>query len=398
MSETDRAVVILGASVAGVTVARTLRSHGFTGPIRLVDREAEEPYDKPQLSKGGVDEPVRLLTYAEAAELDLDLHLGVAATRVDTAARRVELADGTTLDYGSLVIATGVRAETGPWSGPAIHVLRTLADARAVHGSLDRCDHLVVVGGGFIGAEIASVARARGVRVTIIDADPDPAARVVGPVVSECLLAAHREAGVELRLGRRVAALESSGDRVDVRLDDGEQLTADLVVVGIGARLETDWLEGSGLQLDDGVVCDAFGRAAGVEGVFAVGDVARWADPDGTPGRRIEHWSTAQEQARCVARTLVEPQAPQALSEVPMVWSDQHGRTLQILGAVDVAVEPYVVEDGDRLLALWAEGERVVGSAAWGWPRGSLAARRAIARGGSVAEVLDAIAPKVAAR
>ncbi|TDC86658.1 FAD-dependent oxidoreductase [Actinomadura sp. 7K507] len=386
-------LVIVGASVAGVTLARTLRSRGFTGRIRLVDREAEEPYDKPPLSKGRLKEPTRLLTFPEAEQLGLELLLGVEATGLDTGARRLGLSDGSRLDYGVLVIATGMRARSPAWSGPGVHVLRTLADARALHADLARGGDLVVVGAGFIGAEAAGAAISHGCRVTLVDPLPTPPARVVGRRLGERILTWHDRAGVNLRLGRVVEALDRHADGIRVRLDDGEVLRADHVLVGIGAEVDVEWLAGSGLHLEDGIACDRHGRALGADHVFAVGDIAGWATADGGAGRRIEHWNSAQEQARCVAATLLDPEHPQAPCEVPMVWSDQHGRTIQVLGAVDPDVEPRVVEDGDRLLALWDAGGRVVGAVSLGWPRGALASRRAIASGALTTEVLDAIAP-----
>ncbi|MEU5995697.1 FAD-dependent oxidoreductase [Spirillospora sp. NPDC047418] len=383
-------LVIVGASVAGVTLARTLRSRGFTGRVRLVDREAEEPYDKPPLSKGRPAEPVRLLTRPEAERLGLELLLGAEATGVDPAARRLALADGSRLGYGALVIATGVRARPSPWPGPGVHTLRTLADARALHAGLARGGHLVVIGAGFIGAEAAGTATALGCRVTLVDPLPSPPARVVGRSVGNRILAWHVRAGVDLRLGRGVQALDHRADGIMVRLDDGEVLRADHVLVGIGAEPDVDWLAGSGLHLDDGIACDRYGRALGVDHVYAAGDIACWATADGAAGRRIEHWTSAQEQARCVAATLLDPGRPQAPGEVPMVWSDQHGRTIQVLGAVDPAVEPRIVADEGRLLALWGGG-RVVGAVSLAWPRASLAARRAIASGAPITEVLDAL-------
>lgn len=391
-------LVIVGASVAGVTLARTLRSRGFTGRIRMVDREAEEPYDKPPLSKGRLEEPVRLLTCPEAEQLGLDLLLGVEATGLDTGARRLALSDGRRLHYGALVIATGVRPRSPAWTGPGVHVLRTLADARALHAGLARGGDLVVVGASFIGAEVASTAISQGCRVTLVDPLPNPPARVVGRRVGDRILTWHDRAGVNLRLGRVVQALDHLTDGIGVRLDDGEVLRADRVLVGIGAEADVEWLAGSGLHLEDGIACDRHGRALGVDHVFAAGDIARWATADGGAGRRIEHWNAAQEQARCIAATLLDPDHPQALREVPMVWSDQHGRTIQILGAVDPAVEPRLVEDEGRLLALWDAGGRVVGAVSLGWPRGSLASRRAIASGDSVTAVLDTLAPQGAAR
>ncbi|WP_347813600.1 FAD-dependent oxidoreductase [Actinomadura sp. 6K520] len=221
---------------------------------------------------------------------------------------------------------------------------------------------------------------------------------LVGVEQAAGCLAWHERAGVNLRLGRVVQALDHLADGIRVRLDGGEVLRADRVLVGIGAEVDVAWLAGSGLHLEDGIACDRHGRALGAGHVFAAGDIARWATADGGPGRRIEHWNSAQEQARCIASTLLDPGHPQAPSAVPMVWSDQHGRTIQVLGAVDPGVEPRLVEDGDRLLALWDDGGRVVGAVSLGWPRGALAARRAIASGAAVTAVLDTVAPKETAR
>lgn len=391
-------VVIVGASVAGVTLARTLRSRGFTGRVRLVERETEEPYDKPPLSKGRLKEPVRLLTFPEAEELGLELLLGVEANGLDTGARGLTLSDGSRLGYGELVIATGVRARRPAWSGPGVHVLRTLADARALHADLARGGHLVVVGAGFVGAEVAGTAISQGCRVTLVDPLTCPPARVVGRHAGDRILAWHERAGVNLRLGRTVHALDRLADGFRVVLDDGEVLRADHVLAGIGAEADVDWLAGSGLHLEDGIACDRHGRALGADHVFAAGDIARWAGAGGDSGRRVEHWNSAQEQARCIAATLLDPANPQVLREVPMVWSDQHGRTIQILGAVDPGAEPRVVEDGDRLLALWDDDGRVAGAVALAWPRAALAARRALASGASVTDVLDTVAPREAAR
>ncbi|TDC46611.1 NAD(P)/FAD-dependent oxidoreductase, partial [Actinomadura sp. KC345] len=220
-----------------------------------------------------------------------------------------------------------------------------------------------------------------------------PPARVVGRRLGERILAWHDEAGVSLRLGRVVRTLEHRADGIRVRLDDGEELRADHVLVGIGAEVDVGWLAGSGLDLEGGIACDRHGRALGADHVLAAGDIARWAAADGSAGRRVEHWNSALEQARCIAATLLDPGHPRAPGDVPMVWSDQHGRTIQVLGTVDTGAEPRVVEDGERLLGLWDSGGRVVGAVSLGWPRGALASRRAIASGASVTELLDAVAP-----
>ena len=277
-------VVIVGASLAGIRCAEALRRQGFDGRLVLVGDEPHRPYDRPPLSKEvlrGERAPEQLaLVKPESFDaLRLELHLGQRATALDLAARRVRLESGAELAYDGLVIATGARARALPGAPPlaGIHVLRTLDDALAIRAELEARPRVAVVGAGFIGAEVAATCRQRGLDVTLIEALPHPMARVLNREVGMLCAAAHRDAGVDVRLGVGVQALEG-GARVErVRLKDGSAVAADLVVVGIGAIPETHWLETSGLALGDGVLCDA--SLAAAPDVVAAGDVARWQHP-----------------------------------------------------------------------------------------------------------------------
>jgi NADPH-dependent 2,4-dienoyl-CoA reductase/sulfur reductase-like enzyme len=299
-----KSVAIVGASVAGVAAARALRQLGFDGQLTVIGDEPHLPYDRPPLSKdfllgklGAGDFP--LAEPDALAGLDVDLRLGVRATGLDTERREI-LLDGDRLRYETLVIASGATARTLPTQLAGVHSLRTLDDAAAIRGALVAGARVAVVGGGFIGAEVAWSARLLGRDVTIIDPLPALMVRGLGVTIGAVLARRHADSGVRLRLGRTVVRLEG-GQRVErVVLDDGSAVDADLVVVGIGADPAVQWLVGSGLDIADGIVCD--GALCAGEGVYAVGDVVRWPTAAGL--RRAEHWTNAVDQASALAVTL----------------------------------------------------------------------------------------------
>ena len=277
-----RSITIVGASLAGVRAAESLRRQGFDRPITLIGDEAHAPYDRPPLSKqflaGEWDADRLALTKPEKlAEFDLDLRLGVRAAGFDLGRRRLTLADGDTLDVDGLLVATGARCRTLPGTEGmgGVFTLRGLDDAEAIRVAFDAGpSRVVVVGAGFIGAEVAATARQRGLEVTLIEALPQPLARVLGDEMGAVCAAVHRDHGVDLRVGVGVDAVDAGADgNVErVRLSDGSVVEAEVVVVGIGVVPNTEWLEGSGLTIDNGVVCDETCLAA--PGVTAAGDVA----------------------------------------------------------------------------------------------------------------------------
>jgi 3-phenylpropionate/trans-cinnamate dioxygenase ferredoxin reductase subunit len=364
-----RHVVVVGASLAGLHAARALRRHGFDGTLTLVGDEPHLPYDRPPLSKqvlAGTWEPERAaLLSARDDDLALDWRLGTRAAELDPRGRRVVLADGSEVAYDGLVIATGAAPRTLPGTEglAGVHVLRSLDDALALRADLDATpSRVVVVGAGFIGAEVAATARQRGLPVTLVEPLPVPLGRVLGGEVAETVAAVHRDEGVDLRLGVGVEAIEG-GDRVErVRLADGSVVECDVVVVGIGVTPNTGWLEGSGLPLADGVLADATCRV--VDGVVAAGDVARWSHPTYGEDLRVEHWDHAIAQGGHAAETLLAgADGGQPFAPVPWFWSDQYDRKIMLAGRPAGAEEVRVV-DGSlaerRFVALYRRGDQVV--------------------------------------
>jgi NADPH-dependent 2,4-dienoyl-CoA reductase/sulfur reductase-like enzyme len=331
-------VTIVGASLAGLRSAETLRRDGFGGRISLIGDEPHQPYDRPPLSKqvlAGDWEPERaLLTPAEKLEpLGLDLRLGVRATGLDVASRELEV-DGVAEPFDGLLIATGARCRTLPGTGSpvGVHTLRTLDDCLAIRAALDDgARRMVVIGAGFIGAEVASVAVGRGTSVTLVEALPAPFARVLGQEMGAVVADVHVANGVDLRCGVGVSSVAGEPGAMTVAMADGSDVYADLVVVGIGVVPNTEWLEGSGLTLDDGVVCDPTCLAA--PNVVAAGDVARWTDPRTGESMRVEHWDNAVEQGRHAARRLLATdEEAEVFAPVPWFWSDQYDRKIQLAG------------------------------------------------------------------
>jgi NADPH-dependent 2,4-dienoyl-CoA reductase/sulfur reductase-like enzyme len=272
-----------------------------------------------------------------------DLRLGTTATALDLGRRAVVLADGDEVPFDDVVIATGATPRTlpGTESLPGVHVLRTIDDCIALRDELDRSPAVAVIGAGFIGSEVAAACRRRGLDVTVIEALDLPLIRILGPEIGAVCADVHRDNGTALRLGVGVAGIEGDGRAERVRLADGSAVEADVVVVGIGVAPATAWLEGSGLTLDNGVVCDHQLRAA--PGVFAVGDCARWHNQTFGTSMRVEHWTNAASAGDHVAKTLLgiddESYAP-----VPYYWSDQYDRKLQFVGHVSGGETVKVVE------------------------------------------------------
>jgi NADPH-dependent 2,4-dienoyl-CoA reductase/sulfur reductase-like enzyme len=367
-------LVVVGASLAGLRAVEAARRAGFTGAITLVGAETHLPYDRPPLSKAFLDRsapgsvPVPPTLRAESVlrdELEVRLVLGRPATALDTTAREVVVGNRR-LPYDAMVIATGARARTLPGTEhlAGVHTLRTLDDATAVRQALERGARTVVIGAGFIGSEVASSARKRGLDVTVIDAMPTPLARAVGEAMGGLCASLHRRAGTNLRCGTGVKAIEGA-DRIEqVVLTDGTILPADLAVVGVGAEPSVDWLADSGLRLEDGVVCDEY-LHTGADGIYAAGDVARWHNPLFGRTMRLEHWTSAAEQGAVAARNAVNPGSAKTYETVPYFWSDWYDSRIQFVGVPD-ADEVRMV-DGDldrdgRCVALYRQGDRLVGA------------------------------------
>ncbi|MEV6292749.1 FAD-dependent oxidoreductase [Streptomyces sp. NPDC051896] len=348
-----RSITVVGASLAGLSTVRALRAEGYDGEIVVVGEERHAPYDRPPLSKdflkGDLDADALALGDAdEYADLDVQWLLGERAVALDPAARTVTLAGGRHVRTEGVVVATGAAPRTLPGADglAGVHTLRTLDDAHALRAELlNGLPRVVVIGAGFIGAEVASTAHRLGLHVTVVEALNVPLERQLGREMGLVCSSLHSDHGVGLLCGTGVAGLTGDGRVTGVRLTDGRVLPADVVVVGVGVRPATDWLAGSGVHVDDGVVCDA-GCATSVPGVVAVGDVARCPNPFTGRHARIEHWSNATEQARTAARTLLSGVSAPAPVTAPYFWSDQYQVRIQLAGHVAPGAEPQVV-DGD---------------------------------------------------
>ena len=403
-------LVIVGAGLAGLRAAEAARRVGFTGEISLIGSEQYLPYDRPPLSTQFLtDNPPTatppILHGAEGlGELGVHLRLGATATALDPAHRILRLDIGGTdidLAYDALLIATGSRARALPGTEHlgGVHTLRTVDDARRIRSALDAGARTIVVGAGFIGSEVAASAHRRGAPVTVVEALPVPLTTAVGPELGKVCADLHERNGVRVRCGVGVGTIEGDHGQVQrVRLVDGTVLPADLVVVGIGAVPNTGWLATSGLDLAGGIVCDEY-LAASAPGVFAAGDVARFANPvfDGE-SMRLEHWTTAIEQAAAAACNAVAyldgmPLSP--FETVPYFWSDVYEDRVQFVG-LPSAEEIQVVVGGDQseggLLAVYRAGGRLVG--AFGVNKAKLitAGRALIGRRASWNEALHALA------
>ncbi|WP_327299226.1 NAD(P)/FAD-dependent oxidoreductase [Streptomyces sp. NBC_01197] len=366
-----RRVVVVGASAAGLAAAEGLRRSGYDGGLVLVGEEEHLPYDRPPLSKQllageWAADRVLLRSAGALADLDIELRSGTRARALDPAAREMDTGDGGTIGYDALVVATGVRPRVLPgMDGIAgVHVLRTLDDATALRESLAGRPHLVIVGGGFIGAEAAAVAREAGCEVTLVTDRAVPLADAVGHDIGSMLTDLHQEHGVRTVTSALVENIVTDGSRATgVRLSDGRTLAADSVLVGIGSRPNTEWLAGSGLRLGNGVECDATLRAA--EHIWAAGDVASWPDPVTGERLRIEHRTNASEQGRAVARNILAGEAATAFTTVPFVWSDQYDLKVQIHGRTRGADLVHIVEGSlaeRKFTALFARAGQVCGA------------------------------------
>lgn len=394
----NNGIVIVGGGLAAARVAEQLRTVEYAGPVTIVSDEEHLPYDRPPLSKDVLHAPigeekgvedVSLRPAQFYADNDITLRLGKGAGSLNPATRTVTLVDGTELDYDELVIATGLVPRRIP-SFPdldGVRVLRTFDEAVALREHAGRARRAVIIGAGFIGCEVAAALRRLGVDVVLVEPQPAPLAGVLGRSIGELVSRLHRADGVDVRTGVSVAEVRGSQHVETVVLTDGTELVADLVVVGVGSRPATDWLVGSGVAVDNGVLCDQNGRTSEPH-VWALGDVASWRDAAGHQ-TRVEHWSNVAEQARVLVPAMLG-QEPPSLVVVPYFWSDQYDVKIQCLGEPSADDTVHIVsDDGRKFLAYYERDGVLVGVVGGGMPGKVMKLRSKIAAGAPIGDVLE---------
>ncbi|GAA3475155.1 NAD(P)/FAD-dependent oxidoreductase [Nonomuraea roseola] len=376
-------VAVVGASLAGLRAVQALRREGFDGELTLIGAEAHIPYNRPPLSKSVLqgDDDVSL---PGAEDLGEDWLRGRVAVSLDPVGKVVALDDGSTVHYDGLVIATGARPRRLAEHPASVHTLRTIEDSLALRAELNTGhQRVVVIGGGFIGGEVASTARALGHQVTLVDSAPHPMLAAFGTDTARWLARHHRSHGVELISGTRVVGFGGGSRVTEVRLSDGRSIPADLVVAGMGVTPNTEWLEASGLTVEDGVVCDATLYARGAADIVAAGDVVRW--PHSLYGDalvRVEHWSNANDQgAVAAANLLAGPENAKPFADLPSFATHVHGARIQSAGLPQLADEARLVagafEEGGFAVGLAREGV-LVGAVAVDSPKDLIRLKRGI--------------------
>jgi len=388
---TNNGIVIVGGGLAAARTAEQLRRSEYTGPVTIVSDEVHLPYDRPPLSKEVLRKEVddtALKPRDWYDENDITLRLGSAATGLDTGEQTLTLANGTVLGYDELVIATGLVPRRIPAFPDleGIRVLRSFDESLALREHASAARHAVVVGAGFIGCEVAASMRGVGVDVVLVEPQPQPLAAVLGEQIGELVARLHRDEGVDVRLDVGVTEVRGEGHVDTVVLTDGTELPADLVVVGIGSRPATEWLDGSGIEVDNGVLCDEAGRTS-APNVWALGDVASWRDPLGHQAR-VEHWSNVADQARVVVPAMLGQDVP-SIAVVPYFWSDQYDVKIQCLGEPQATDIVHMIEDdGRKFLAYYERDGVLVGVVGGGLPGKVMKARAKIAAGAPISEML----------
>ena len=393
-------IVVVGSSLAGLRTIEALRRRGHEGEIVALSAESDWPYDRPPLSKQFLkgDWEIDKLSLRRQGfdDLGVEWRLGVSAHSLDLDGRRVALSTGDSVEYDGLVLATGAspRMIPGMADREGVHVLRSLEDARGLRAALDQGGRLVVIGAGFIGMEVAASARERGLEVVVIEAMEAPLLRGLGRRLGELVGQRHRDHGVDLRCGVGVQGLLGEGAVSGLSLSDGSTLEVQNVLVGIGVVPEVAWLEGSGLEVDNGILCDATG-ATSTEGVVAVGDCARWFSPRRGEAVRHEHWTSAVEQSDVAAtRLLCGAAEAKPLDSVAYVWSDQFEMRLALVGepaAGDTMHVSHGALNEDRFLALLGRQSRLVGAVSMKRPRPLNVARGLLEKGASLDEAIEAV-------
>ncbi len=377
--------LIVGASLAGGRAAEALREGGFDGPIVMVGAEVDRPYERPPLSKeylrrGMPEEELYLRPLRYYQGHDIELRLGVRATRLDPAARTIELETGQRLPFEKLLIATGCEVRRLGIPGgdlPGVCYLRTRVESADLASRLEKAQRIVVVGAGFIGSEVAASARTLGKEVTVLEAGEVPLARALGTRMGEVCSAIHADHGVDLRLSSRASEFRGAGRVEQVVLADGTTFPCDLAVIGVGVSPAVGWLQDSGLALENGVLVNEYSET-NLPGVYAAGDVANAWNPLLGARLRVEHYANAQNHGIIAGRAMAGMR--EAYAPVHYFWSDQYEHTLQYVGHGRDSDEIIVRGDVERrsFIAFYVREGRVAAAFAIGRPRDVMAARRLI--------------------
>jgi 3-phenylpropionate/trans-cinnamate dioxygenase ferredoxin reductase component len=388
-------VLIVGAGLGGLRVAERLRDKGFPGAVTMIGAEPHAPYDRPPLTKEvlrGERDSTELR--AELDPLRLTLLRGSRAVDLDAARREVRTADGRAVAYGSLVLAPGAVPTIPPSFRrlPGLHVVRTIEDALRLRESATRSGRVVIVGGGFIGCEVAASLRALDVTVDLVELLDAPLLRVLGPDAAEIITRLHTRHGVRLHTGAGVAEILGTDHVTAVRLDNGSVLESADVVVGLGVSPDTGWLARSGIALGHGITCTDQGET-NLPGVYALGDAAAWWYEAARAHRLVEHWTTTVDQAAVVAHNITTPHDPQRLTQVPYFWSDQYDLKIQALGFVDPACSVRVIEPAPgRTVLLYTRDGKVDAAVGFSAARWLTRLRPAVAAHAPVDEAVKVLA------
>ena len=393
-------LVVIGASLAGLRAVEAARNHGYSGDITLIGTELHLPYDRPPLSKKYLTDGVGADYFRSrdslVGELGIDLRLGTTATGLDSVSQTV-LTTGGTVAYDKAIIATGAAPRTVPGVPDleGIVTLRTLDDADRLRELIRPGTRVLILGAGFIGSEIASSAKALGADAVIVEAAPVPLVRAVGDVVGRALSGIHGRYGTRLLLSTTVEKYLGDDHIRAVTLSTGEELPADVVVIGIGAAPATAWLKGSGVALhpvDGGLLCDAYLRTS-LPDVYAAGDAVHWPNAALDTVMRLENWTSAAEQAAHAGVNAVDPENARPFATVPYFWSDWYDQRIQFVGTATAESVSFVSggPDDDRFVALYRNGDRVVGAAALNERRTIMKLRRLVAERGTHNDALALI-------
>lgn len=389
-------VVIAGGSIAGVSAAKQLRRSGFRGRVLLLDAERSSPYRRPEVSKGLLDGRVsaRDVRMELSKDLDVDHVTNARIVGLDVAERRLVANRARGVEeqfpYDGLVIATGANARPSPFGNPSgVHTLRNLNDAALLRRDIRTAKEVVIVGGGFIGMEVAGLLADMGRDVTVVEVAEAPLVQSLGSAFGRHMASLHEDRGVKFRCCDAVDSVMSTvSGRVAVSMASGLELAADLVLVAIGAKPTTDWLEGSGLDLTDGVMCDSTCAVPGFADIVSAGDVASWYNPLYERVMRVEHWTNAIEQGGFAAKRLLGTHAAEGFISAPYFWSDQVGGKIQSIGSPAGHDQVVILErEGPRLVIAYGRRGRLIAVAGFDAGSAIMRFRRAIMSRLSMAEI-----------